>query len=454
MKQLLAVASLSALVVQTAYAQQSSEPATTAFSGQTEPEKFLVLFDMDEATLSPDATRAINEAAEEYHRTGAARVIVTGYTDTTGAAAYNLELSRRRAEAVSNALVRAWVPATDITATGRGEEDLPLPTVDGVPEPRNRRVEIVVPQPPPPAPVAKAAPPGQTGPEKFLVLFDMDEATLTPDATAAVNDAAEEYHRTGAARIVVTGYTDSSGSAAYNQELSRRRAEVVANELVRAWVPATDITAVGRGENDLLLPTPDGVPEPRNRRVEIVVPQPPPPAPVAEAAAAPTGPTVSTPEEVEPAAPPEEEPGAFAFTLGPIYGHNFGEADDGGENDLAGAQLTFNVLPGFLGGVALKQGLLWSFNGDDDGFTGRSVAALGLAPDLGIVRPILAANFGGVYGKGVQDGLVAGPEIGLDITLLEGFAMRAFVAYDYQFRNPGGWDEGVLWGGLNFGVSF
>ena len=274
---------------------------------------------------------------------------------------------------------------------------------------------------------------GQADAEKFLVFFDMNETTLTPDATQAVNAAAEEYHRTGAARIVVTGHTDILGSAAYNLQLSRRRAEEVANELIRAWVPATDITAVGRGENDLLLPTPDGVPEPRNRRVEIVVPPPLPPVPVAEAA------------------PPEEEPGPFAFTIGPLSGHNFGETDDDGENDLAGAQLTFNVLPGFLGGVALKQGLLWIFNGDD-GFTGRSVAALELAPDLGIVRPILGANFGGVYGKGVQDGLVAGPEIGLDLTLLEGFAMRVLVAYDYQFRNPGDWDEGILWGGLNFGA--
>jgi hypothetical protein len=111
------------------------------------------------------------------------------------------------------------------------------------------------------------------------------------------------------------------------------------------------------------------------------------------------------------------------------------------------------VLPGFLGGVALKQGVLWSFNGEEDGLTGRSVASLEFAPDLGIVRPILGANFGGVYGRGVQDGLVAGPEIGLDITLLENVAMRAFAAYDYQFRNSG-WDEGILWGGLNLGARF
>jgi hypothetical protein len=112
------------------------------------------------------------------------------------------------------------------------------------------------------------------------------------------------------------------------------------------------------------------------------------------------------------------------------------------------------VLPGFLGGVSLKQGAFWSFNGDDDGLTGRSVAALEFAPDLGIVRPILGANFGGVYGKGVQDGLVAGPEIGLDISLLQNVAMRAFAAYDYQFRNSGDLDEGILWGGLNFGLRF
>ena len=190
------------------------------------------------------------------------------------------------------------------------------------------------------------------------------------------------------------------------------------------------------------MPTADGVDEPRNRRVEIVVPQAPPAAPVAEAA-----------PEVEPAAPPEEEAGPFAFTIGPMYGHNFGETNDGSENDLAGAQLVFNVLPGFLGGMALKQGLLWSFNGQDDGFTGRSVAALELAPDLGIVRPILAINGGGVYGAGVQDGAVVGPEIGLDITLVRNVAMRAFAAYDYQFRQPE-WDEGIIWGGLNVGVRF
>jgi hypothetical protein len=278
--------------------------------------------------------------------------------------------------------------------------------------------------------------------EQFLVFFNTGQAALTPEGARVVAEAADAYKARGVARIVVTGHTDTTGSAEYNLELSLRRAEAVTEELMRRGVPEADITTLGRGEEDLLVPTADGVSEPRNRRVEIVVPVAPPPAPVAEAA---------PPAEVEPAAPPEEEP--FAFTIGPMYGHNFGETNDGGENDLAGVQLAFDVLPGFLGGVALKQGLLWSFNGHDDGFTGRSVAALEFAPDLGIVRPILAVNGGGVYGEGVQDGAVVGPEIGLDLTFLQNVAMRIFAAYDYQFRNPD-WDDGILWGGLNIGVRF
>jgi hypothetical protein len=291
-------------------------------------------------------------------------------------------------------------------------------------------------------PLERTTPGTETEPREFVVFFPTDVATLSPDAVRVVDEAASEYQRTGIAQVVVTGHTDTVGSAAYNLALSERRAAMVADELIRRGVPAADIVTVGRGEEDLLVPTADGVNEPRNRRVEILVPQPPPPAPVAEVA----------PVEVEPEAGPEE-PGPFAFTIGPLYGHNFGETNEGGENDLAGAQLTFSVLPGFLGGVALKQGVLWSFNGENDGLTGRSVAALEFAPDLGIVRPILGANFGGVYGRGVQDGFVAGPEIGLDITLLQNVAMRAFAAYDYQFRNPE-WDEGILWGGLNIGVRF
>ena len=292
-------------------------------------------------------------------------------------------------------------------------------------------------------------PPETEGPGRYRVFFAFDQADLSEADRQVIAEAAEDYRRTGTARITATGHTDTSGSAEYNLELSQRRAEAVADELVRQGVPATDIATVGRGEEDLLVPTADGVREPRNRRVEILVPQPPPPAPepapVAEAAPPPP-----------PA--PEPEPDRFTFALGPVYGHNFGETDgeDGGDktqNDLVGAELVFRALPGFLGGVSLKQMALWSFNGVDDGVNGRSVASLDFAPDFGIFRPTLAINGGGVYGPGFQDGFVVGPEIRLDIAPFGGFNIGLKAAYDYQFRNAG-WDEGIAWGGLDLGIRF
>ena len=290
---------------------------------------------------------------------------------------------------------------------------------------------------------------GPVEPGRYLVFFELDRATLTPDGRSAVSEAAQDFLRTGAARISLAGHADRSASEAYNQRLSERRVEAVRQELVRLGVPDSAIGTVAQGETDPLVQTADGVREARNRRVEIEVPQPAPverPAPPVVAAPAPA-------EPVQPTPVAEERPERFTFTLGPVYGHNFKEQDEGEtENDLVGAELVFNALPGFLGGLSLKQGVFYAFNGED-GIAGRSVLSLDFAPDLGFVRPRLSANFGGVYGEGVQDGLVAGPELALDINLPGGFTVRPKVAYDYQFRNSD-WDEGIIWGGLDLGIRF
>jgi hypothetical protein len=301
------------------------------------------------------------------------------------------------------------------------------------------------------APVAHAqtgsevvAPPQVEGGGRYLVTFGIDQTTLTEQDRQVIAQAAEDYRRTGSPQITVTGYTDTSGSADYNLELSQHRAETVADALEREGVPATDIVAVGRGEENLLVPTADGVREPRNRRVEIVVAAPPPPPPVAAAPA-------PAPEPVE----VEEEEAArrSVLTIGPIYGHNWGETNDGAESDMVGGEIVYNAFPGFLGGMSLKQAVLYGFNSGNDGLNGRSAVSLDFAPDLGIVRPFLSANFGGVYGGAVQNGLIAGPEIGFNLNLIEGVAMRLKAAYDFQFRELG-WDEGILWTGLGFGVGF
>ena len=79
--------------------------------------------------------------------------------------------------------------------------------------------------------------------------------------------------------VQVIGHTDTSGSPAYNQKLSERRAQNVAGGLTQAGVPQGAMTVTGVGQNDLKVPTPPGVREPQNRRTEIIEGGSPPPPP-------------------------------------------------------------------------------------------------------------------------------------------------------------------------------
>jgi outer membrane protein OmpA-like peptidoglycan-associated protein len=72
-------------------------------------------------------------------------------------------------------------------------------------------------------------------------------------------------------RIEVAGHADRSGTPAYNQKLSLRRAQTVAAELVRLGVAQNEIDIEAFGDTHPLVPTAAGVREPQNRRVEIVL---------------------------------------------------------------------------------------------------------------------------------------------------------------------------------------
>jgi outer membrane protein OmpA-like peptidoglycan-associated protein len=103
------------------------------------------------------------------------------------------------------------------------------------------------------------------------VFFDWDRADLTDRARQIVAEAAQASTHVQTTRIEVNGYTDLSGTAAYNQRLSVRRAQSVEAELVKDGVPASEISIHGYGESNPLVPTAKGVREPQNRRVEIIL---------------------------------------------------------------------------------------------------------------------------------------------------------------------------------------
>lgn len=126
---------------------------------------------------------------------------------------------------------------------------------------------------PRPAPIAPAAAPVPASPisRSYLVFFDWDKSVLTERARQIVSEAAANSTKVQVTQIEVNGYTDTSGTARYNQGLSIRRANAVAAQLVKDGVPRGAISIHGFGETHLLVPTGANVREPQNRRVEIII---------------------------------------------------------------------------------------------------------------------------------------------------------------------------------------
>jgi outer membrane protein OmpA-like peptidoglycan-associated protein len=103
------------------------------------------------------------------------------------------------------------------------------------------------------------------------VFFDWDRADLTDRARQIIAEAATASTHIQYTRIEVQGNADRSGTPAYNQRLSLRRAQTVAAELVRHGVPRTAIDIQAFGDTRPLVPTAAGVREPQNRRVAIIL---------------------------------------------------------------------------------------------------------------------------------------------------------------------------------------
>lgn len=104
--------------------------------------------------------------------------------------------------------------------------------------------------------------------DPYMVFFDFDKSTVTPQAAATTREAANAAKASGPAyRIELTGHTDRAGDEQYNIRLSVARGNAVKAELIKNGVPAERITVVGKGESLPIVMTADGAREPQNRRV-------------------------------------------------------------------------------------------------------------------------------------------------------------------------------------------
>jgi OmpA-OmpF porin, OOP family len=103
--------------------------------------QYNVYFDFDKANLTEDGRKIVNLVADQA-KSGNVNVAITGKADLSGTDAYNLGLSKHRAEAVRQALIADGVSARNIEERYVGMREPPVPTAPGVREPRNRVVEI------------------------------------------------------------------------------------------------------------------------------------------------------------------------------------------------------------------------------------------------------------------------------------------------------------------------
>ncbi|QDX26133.1 OmpA family protein [Sphingomonas suaedae] len=105
--------------------------------------------------------------------------------------------------------------------------------------------------------------------ESNRVFFALDSAELSDAARQQLDRIASEYRETPGVGVTLAGFTDTTGTRPYNQELSEQRANTVRSYLVERGVAAGEIDTEARGQNGQRVDTADNVAEPANRRVRI-----------------------------------------------------------------------------------------------------------------------------------------------------------------------------------------
>ena len=224
------------------------------------------LFAFDSAKLTEGAEQVIEtyrkalrpEISEAY------AAVIIGHTDSIGNADYNMKLSQRRAQAVSDYLVSTGVDAGKLRIVGRGEE-APIASNDTKKgQAQNRRVEVVT-----------IAEPRALDMIRFpsVALFPRRSAELTEQGKTMLAMNAQEARQmlSRANYIEVVGHTDHVGDDDYNQELSEQRAEAVRIHLIAAGVDGNKIVSVGAGENMPIASNKTDEGRAENRRVEVLM---------------------------------------------------------------------------------------------------------------------------------------------------------------------------------------
>ncbi|MDB5759976.1 MAG: OmpA/MotB domain protein [Burkholderia sp.] len=106
-------------------------------------------------------------------------------------------------------------------------------------------------------------------PVRYQFYFNMGDTSLTSESASFIPVVLDDVRRRGAAAVSIIGHTDTMGDDAFNEKLGLMRAQSIEALLQQTGLQALELSVVSHGKRNLLVPTGDNVPEPRNRRVEV-----------------------------------------------------------------------------------------------------------------------------------------------------------------------------------------
>lgn len=107
--------------------------------------------------------------------------------------------------------------------------------------------------------------------QSFTLMFESGGAELTADSMQEISNIITAIKERSAISVSISGHADATGSVQLNDALSLERARRVESLLVQQGVEPSLITVSSHGKGNPLIPTPDGVSEPRNRRVVVII---------------------------------------------------------------------------------------------------------------------------------------------------------------------------------------
>ncbi len=108
-------------------------------------------------------------------------------------------------------------------------------------------------------------------PINFLIYFEPSTVVMTSQSQQLFPEVHKAIEERLPCDVNIIGHADSTGSKEYNTELSLKRAKQIEHWLIKQKLDISNISVESYGEEDPLIPTADGVAEPRNRRVEILI---------------------------------------------------------------------------------------------------------------------------------------------------------------------------------------